>query len=370
MRKTSIPGIMLIGGTALIISMAVACSSTDEIIVDMPRTQAYGLSPADFDKLRYPVDEIPAAAGPDTEIPATDGGTETENTTEEEAVINEETVPEETAPPEDGVIMIDTDGDGIPDTPADMLSGNGSHSFLATDIDKSTSGIGEGSVRLAGEKGDIAGVNGDVTDPLKEGSGYIAGEGETEATGSDDNADGLTVSGKGWVVPEDSTPPEERPDNVPATVIDEIRAYHDDVWAEKGPSAISRITRSVIPYFLAALAAALFVAIAVVAVRLSSGSIKSKSEKAREEYLAKKEQEAIDNAPIMSTEQRYSVFHKPSRPTNLKEEIKINGSVTVSRETMINNDLITFGDLIDTDTPPYPEEETLTELIRRNQNIA
>ena len=72
----------------------------------------------------------------------------------------------------------------------------------------------------------------------------------------------------------------------------------------------------------------------------------------------------------MSTEQRYSVFHKPSRPTNLKEEIKINGSVTVSRETMINNDLITFGDLIDTDTPPYPEEETLTELIRRNQSIA
>ena len=277
MRKTSIHRIMPIVGAALLISTAVACSSTDEIVVDMPRTQAYGLSPADFDKLRYPVDEIPPVEEPDTETPVTDIGTETEAITETESTI-EEPVPEETAPLDDGVIMIDTDGEGIPDTPADMLSGDGSHSFLATDIDKSTSGIGEGSVRLAGEKGDIAGVNGDVTDPLKEGSGYIAGEGEAVSGGSADNADGLTVSGKGWVMPEDGETPEGRTDNVPAAVIDEIRAYHDDVWAEKGPSAISRITRSVIPYFLAALAAALFIAIAVIAVRLSSGSIKSKSE--------------------------------------------------------------------------------------------
>ena len=369
MRKTSIHRIIPIVGAALLIGTAVACSSTDEIVVDMPRTQAYGLSPADFDKLRYPVDEIPPVKEPDTETPVTDIGTETEAITETVSAA-EEPVPEETAPLDDGVIMLDTDGDGIPDTPADMLTGSGNGSFLATDIDGSGIDIGEGSVRLAGEESGISTGSGDAADPLKEGSGYIAGEGETEAAGSDDNADGLTVSGKGWVIPEDEVAPQERPDNVPAAVIDEIRAYHDDVWAEKGPSAISRITRSVIPYVLAALAAALFVAIAIVAVRLSSGSIKSKSEKAREEYLAKKEQEAIDNAPIMSTEQRYSVFHKQSRQTNLNEEIQINGSVTVSRETMINNDLITFGDLIDTDTPPYPEEETLTELIRRNQNIA
>ena len=368
MRKTSIHRIIPIVGAALLISTAVACSSTDEIVVDMPRTQAYGLSPADFDKLRYPVDEVPSVDEPVTE-PAADNDVETETITETESAADEP-VPEETAPPEESVIMIDTDGDGIPDTPADMLSGNGSGTFLATDIDGSGIDIGEGSVRFAGEESGIGTGSGDAADPLKEGSGYIAGEGETEAAGSDDNADGLTVNGKGWVIPEDETAPQERPDNVPAAVIDEIMAYHDDVWAEKGPSAISRITRSVIPYVLAAIAAALFVAIAVFAVRLSSGSIKSKSEKAREEYLAKKEQEAIDNAPIMSTEQRYSVFHKPSRQTNLKEEIQINGSVTVSRETMINNDLITFGDLIDTDTPPYPEEETLTELIRRNQSIA
>lgn len=369
MRKTSIHRIIPIVGAALLISTAVACSSTDEIVVDMPRTQAYGLSPADFDKLRYPVDEVPSVDEPVTD-PVADNNEETEATAETETITADETVPEETAPAEESVIIIDTDGDGIPDTPADMLTGSGNSSFLVTDIDGSGIDIGEGSVQLAGEESGIGTGSGDAADPLKEGSGYIAGEGETEAAGSDDNADGLTVSGKGWVIPEDSMPPEERPDNVPAAVIDEIRAYHDDVWAEKGPSTISRITRSVIPYVLAALAAALFVAIAVFAVRLSSGSIKSKSEKAREEYLAKKEQEAIDNAPIMSTEQRYSVFHKPSRQTNLKEEIQINGSVTVSRETMINNDLITFGDLIDTDTPPYPEEETLTELIRRNQSIA
>lgn len=359
--RTAIAAIMIAG----LLAGASSCSSTDEVPVDMPQTQAYGLAPADFDRLKFPEEETVSGtaegnAGTEAVITDDTGSAESgimPDTGSTESYGGDAGITEEPASDDSGTPGIRAEGkdEGIPSA---AVTGN----HLATD-DAEERKTADGSIYLAGEGGGTAAPDNQEA-YAESGTGHLAGDGQTGAAGSGDNAEALGTAGFGWIEEE----PEERRPYIPDEAdgfLEELRAYHDDVWTEKAPSAAGIMLKEALPYILAGLAAVAFAAVAFIAVRLSSGTLIPKRERERIEKEELKEEEELRNAPVIDMSKGRNIFQRPSENADKEAaRVRINDGVSVSKEALIAADQITLGDLLDTDTPPYPEEETLNGLIR------
>ena len=365
-------GIITIAFTVAVMIGLPSCSSTDEIPVDYPETQAYGLTPAEFDSLRYPAEDTEGNAITDSvteevEEPIEEPDTPIipdEHETEEEPLPDETpssstTTEEETA----------TEPTGAEEEGDDMMAGSDPSNYLVTDDGRLIMGE-DGSIGiLRTSDGRYILPDGTVVDSI-EGipNVYIIGEETLTDPSSADNADALTVPGMGWIEPDEEVPEEDLSGGIDPSVIEEISRTHDEIYSEHGPSLPARIFRTALPYALALIAGAVFVTIAVFAIKLSSGTFSTKRSRAREEYLRRKEEEELNNAPVIDISKPYSSIGK--RPKELGEKKVRVGNNEVSRDVLIENDLIKLSDLIDTDSVPYPEEMTLSGLLRREGYIA
>lgn len=104
-----------------------------------------------------------------------------------------------------------------------------------------------------------------------------------------------------------------------------------------------------------------------IAVRLSSGTLISRRDRERIEKDELKEEEELRNAPVIDMAKGRSIFQRPSKAADSGKDggrVRISGGVSVSKDALIAADQITLSDLLDTVTPPYPEEESVTGLIR------
>lgn len=352
---------LIISCTALLIGTAVSCSTTEEIPVDMPSTAAYGLSPAEFDKLRFPSEDKPDVSfTKEDNIPLpSDSSKVTEpdetpvsGSTEE----SHDTVPtterDETHAIDD-TITITTDEDGNI-----TIIGNGN--TLYTDSPEEAE-LPDGTAVLAGDGSAENPSMADSTEPLDgNGSIRITGEPSSDTKLIDTMAEPINC-GQGWIETVTENNPEPVDDTYGRELIEAIREYHDSVWAEKGESRASIALRALLPYLLAILSAVAFGFIAWFMVKLSSGTFMTKKDRERLIREEKAEEERLQSSPIVNPMSGYNTLGMPPKG---EERITINGRATVSKEKLIETDSIRFDELVDTDATPWPEETTRTELIQ------
>lgn len=352
---------LIISCTAILIGTAVSCSTTEETPVDMPSTAAYGLTPAEFDKLRFPSGGEPetvitehdtgTAPSGDDIVPETEENPVDDNTGEVPGTQTEHDNTETTHT--DDTITITTDEDGNI-----TISGNGN--TLYTDNPESLDAE-DGSIALAGDESIKNPSEADRTEPLNDdGSIHIAGEKGTD-TSLDNTSTEPINGGQGWIETVTANEPEPVDDTYGREFIEAIREYHDSVWAEKGESRTVIALKGLVPYLLAVLSAVAFGFIAWFMVKISSGTFMTKKDRERLVREEKAEEERLQSSPVVNPMSGYNTLGMPPKGD---ERITINGRATVSKEKLIETDSIRFDELVDTDATPWPEETTRTELIQ------
>lgn len=352
---------LIISCTALLISTAVSCSTTEEIPVDMPSTAAYGLTPAEFDKLRFPTEDgtdVVITEEEESPLPSDNSEVMEPNDTPVPDSTGEstDTVPEtDTGETEstDAAITITTDEDGNI-----TIRGNGN--TLYTDNPEDAE-LPDGTITLAGDGSTEDPSMADSAAPLDgNGSIHLTGEHSSDTELSDTMAEPIN-GGQGWVETVTENEPEPVDNTYGRELIEAIREYHDSVWAEKGESRASIALRALLPYLLTLLSAVAFGFIAWFMVKLSSGTFMTKKDRERIIREEKAEEERLQSSPVVNPMSGYNTLGMPPKGD---ERITINGRATVSKEKLIETDSIRFDELVDTDATPWPEETTRTELIQ------
>ena len=159
--------------------------------------------------------------------------------------------------------------------------------------------------------------------------------------------------------------PEEYSDGIYPSVIGEIKAEHEDIWAEKPEHPALMNLRRFLPYILAFLAACAFIALAVFAVKLSSGNLISKKEREKLREAEEKAAEELQNAPVIQTKTSIVVGSEPSEDSLYNEKVKISEEVETTKGSLIKRGAIRFSELVRMDAVPWDGEETLTALVRQ-----
>ena len=352
---------LIISCTALLIGTAVSCSTTEEIPVDMPSTAAYGLTAAEFDKLRFPSENEPEVIITEEDvIPLPSDSNEVtepdENPVSGSTEESHDTMPDaerDETQAIDDTITITTDEDGNI-----TISGNGN--TLYTDNPEDTE-LPDGTAVLAGDGSAENPSMTDSAEPLDDnGSIHLTGEPSSETALSDTMAEPIN-GGQGWIETVAENEAEPVDDTYGRELIEAIREYHDSVWAEKGESRASIALRALLPYLLAILSAIAFGFIAWFMVKLSSGTFMTKKDRERLIREEKAEEERLQSSPVVNPMSGYNTLGMPPKGD---ERITINGRATVSKEKLIETDSIRFDELIDTEAAPWPEETTRSELMQ------
>lgn len=337
-----------------------SCKSTDEIPVDFPETQAYGLTPSEFDVLGLMKHE--------KEEPAMDEGIiiHAGNTDENISTARSEdhsddvsVIPEKEAEIDEtinGVIFDDTTEDDS--TVYGDISGNRISNEFAPENTASM------PVHLAGEESDNFTSPNESTIPEYNASGYLAGEGGLNYSQDEFISEGH--DGLACIIPEDIEHTLEKyPDGIYPSVIEEIKAEHDDIWAEKPEHPALVNLRRFLPYILAFLSACAFIALAVLAVKLSSGNLISKKEREKLREAEEKAAEELQNAPVIQAKTSIVVGSEPSDDSFYNEKVKISEEVETTKGSLIKRGAIKFSELVRMDAVPWNGEETLTALVRQ-----
>ena len=337
-----------------------SCKSTDEIPVDFPETQAYDLTPSEFDVLGLMKHEKEEPAM-DEGIIMHAGNTEKNISTagSEDHSDDVSVIPEEEAEIDEainGVIFDDTAEDN-PTVYSDITDKR----FSDESDPESSSSI---PVHLAGEENDNFTSPNESTIPEYNTSGYLAGEGGLNYSQDEFISEGH--DGLAWIIPEDMEPTlEEYSDGIYPSVIGEIKAEHEDIWAEKPEHPALMNLRRFLPYILAFLAACAFIALAVFAVKLSSGNLISKKEREKLRKAEEKAAEELQNAPVIQTKTSIVVGSEPSDDSLYNEKVKISEEVETTKGSLIKRGVIRFSELVRMDAVPWNGEETLTALVRQ-----
>ena len=352
---------LIISCTVLLIGTAVSCSTTEEIPVDMPSTAAYGLTPAEFDKLRFPSEDEPdVSITEEDNIPLSSDSSEVnepdENPVSDSTYESHDTVPDaniDETQPLDDTLTITTDEDGNI-----TISGNGN--TLYTDNPEDAEFL-DGTIALAGDGSPEDPSMADSAEPIDgNGSIRIKGEPSSDTALTDTMAEPIN-GGQGWIETVTENEPEPVDDTYGRELIEAIREYHDSVWAEKGESRAFIALMALLPYLLAILSAFAFGFIAWFMVKLSSGTFMTKKDRERLIREEKAEEERLQSSPVVNPMSGYNTLGMPPKGD---DRIIINGRATVSKEKLIETDSIRFDELVDTEATPWPEETTRTELIQ------
>ena len=337
-----------------------SCKSTDEIPVDFPETQAYGLTPSEFDVLGLMKHEKEEPAM-DEGIIMHAGNTEKNISTagSEDHSDDVSVIPEEEAEIDEAIngVIFDDTAENNPTVYSDITDKR----FSDESDPESSSSI---PVHLAGEENDNFTSPNESTIPEYNASGYLAGEGGLNYSQDEFISEGH--DGLAWIIPEDMEPTlEEYSDGIYPSVIGEIKAEHEDIWAEKPEHPALMNLRRFLPYILAFLAACAFIALAVFAVKLSSGNLISKKEREKLRKAEEKAAEELQNAPVIQTKTSIVVGSEPSDDSLYKEKVKISEEVETTKGSLIKRGVIRFSELVRMDAVPWNCEETLTALVRQ-----
>ena len=255
-----------------------------------------------------------------------------------------------------GVIFDDTTEDDS--TVYGDISGN---RISDESVPKSSSSI---PVHLAGEESDNFTTPNESTIPEYNASGYLAGEGGLNYSQDEFISEGH--DGLACIIPEDIEHTLEKyPDGIYPSVIEEIKAEHDDIWAEKPEHPALVNLRRFLPYILAFLSACAFIALAVLAVKLSSGNLISKKEREKLREAEEKAAEELQNAPVIQAKTSIVVGSEPSDDSFYNEKVKISEEVETTKGSLIKRGAIKFSELVRMDAVPWNGEETLTALVRQ-----
>lgn len=337
-----------------------SCKSTDEIPVDFPETQAYGLTPSEFDVLGLikhgkeepTIDECIIMHAEETEENISTVGSE-DHSDDVSVIPKEEAEIDEAI---NGVIFDDTAEDNH--TIYGDITDN---RFSDESVPENSSSI---LVHLAGEENDNFTTPSESTIPEYNASGYLAGEGGLNYSQDEFMSEGH--DGLAWIIPEDMEPtPKEYPDGIYPSVIEEIKAEHEDIWAEKPEHPALVNLRRFLPYILAFLSACAFIALAVFAVKLSSGNLISKKEREKLRKAEEKAAEELQNAPVIQAKTSIVVGSEPYDDSLYNEKVKISEEVETAKGSLIKRGAIRFSELVRMDAVPWNGEETLTALVRQ-----
>lgn len=337
-----------------------SCKSTDEIPVDFPETQAYGLTPSEFDVLgliKHGNEEPAMDEGIIMHVGKTDEDISTagsEDHSDDVSVIpDEKTEIDETI---SGVIF-----DDIAEADSTVYGDISGNRISDESVLESSSSI---PVHLAGEENNNFTTPNERTIPEYNASGYLAGEGGLNYSQDEFISEGH--DGLAWIIPKDMEPtPEEYPDGIYPSVIEEIKAEHEDIWAEKPEHPALVNLRRFLTYILAFLSACAFIALAVLAIKLSSGNLISKKEREKLRKAEEKAAEELQNAPVIQAKTSIVVGSEPSDDSLYNEKVKISEEVETTKGSLINRGAIRFSELVRMDAVPWNGEETLTALVRQ-----
>ena len=149
-------------------------------------------------------------------------------------------------------------------------------------------------------------------------------------------------------------------------VIDEIKAEHEDIWAEKPEHPALMNLQRFLPYILAFLSACAFIALAAFAVKLSSGNLITKKEREKLRKAEEKAAEELQNAPVIQAKTSTIVGSEHHSDDSLyNEKVKISEEVETTKGSLIKRGAIRFSELVRMDAVPWNGEETLTALVRQ-----